>query len=509
MIPVVLALYCLVAPLIFLGVIACAGFVGARLSTGEFSWWRYWAWLAGAFVGAILMLAAKTMLVFLIVAVVLVTWVLLRAAADAQSITLRERIGFMQLYAGLCLVEYGAMRRTGMLDGVHASTPFSFVLHDYLGQLTLPVTAAVSVSRPGAAWAVPGDVVGHVAQALSASWLLTVALATFATAALIYAYFAEHATPEVGLALLPARTLVSIVFAALWGVVLVSPANSVVGYAAALAGIFLAPFFVAEGVWVLHRRAVRLRTRTLWATLVAAFAVVVPSLAAVLAVLGLVFHLVRLRSFEPILGDVQRSAARPRLKTAALLAVATSATFAVLGAAEGAVIRHASPRITTEPGLCNRVTLTAVPNGITIAGPNGAFTIDADEAKLEGKTFEAARAACAARGARPCTSDEWYVACLCTYPNESIGGSKLSVNERLVYRLESDRSAAGTEDVKGLLTGASELVAPTIAGGGVLLAGPNDAIPDHFTADCRYRSLLPETALTSELGSLTGVRCCR
>jgi hypothetical protein len=161
------------------------------------------------------------------------------------------------------------------------------------------------------------------------------------------------------------------------------------------------------------------------------------------------------------------------------------------------------------PEICNRVNMTVTPRGVSVEAPSGNYTIDADETKVPARTMDAANAACAARGARLCSSDEWNLACVCTYPNESTGGAKLSSNGGLVYRMETEAGEDALRDVRHLLSAASELVAPKIPGGVVLVAGPNDAVSDPFADDCRYRALLTDRALSSAAGDITAVRCCR
>jgi hypothetical protein len=510
--PLALAVYALLAPAGFLALLAAASLVGTRLTGGEFSWGRYGAWLAVALVGAVLLLAATTTWMFLIVAFLLVAWVLLRAAADAQATTLREKIGFLQLYAGLSLVEYGALHRSGALNGTHASPSFAFVLHDYLGHLALPVLSVLVGHAPVPPWAEPGSMVGGVAATLAGHWVLAAALSTFGVAAYAYAYFAEHATPNVGLSLLPVPTVMVMAFAGLWVASSVLPEGALPGSAARLAAIFLTPFFVAEGLWVLGRLARRLRTRGAWAALLAAVSLVVPGLVAALAVLGWGFYLVRLRAFEPILGDVARSASRPRLRSALGVSAGTAVVFAGLGLADAAVQGAVSPRLRSTPEVCSRIALTKATTAVVVSEPPTSFVIDTDESSVSGDSPEALVAVCTSRGARLCTSDEWYLACLCTYPNESEGGSKVLANERLVYRVESDHSQeAGVAgpDMHQLLTGTSELVGPFVPGGVVLLAGPNDGVDDAWTADCRYRGLLTRAAFRGGPRPLIGVRCCR
>jgi hypothetical protein len=507
MIPVLLSLYMLVATLTALGVVYLTGLLGARLTQGDFSWVRYVAWLVGSAFGAVLMLAATTFAVFLTVAIALVLWVLLRAAADAQSTTLREKLGFVQLYAGLSLVEYGAMQHAGMLERTRASSAFTFVLHDYVGQLALPLSGLVARERSARAAA---DAVGTIADALASHWLLAVALTTFAVSAYVYTYFAEHATPLVGVELLPVPAVVSAIFSVAWLVAAVFPTTSMVGSWAALLAVFFTPFYLAEGIWVVYRFARGVRTRAFWTAVLACASLVSAFLAGLLTVVGLAFHLVRLRAFEPILGDVRRSASRPRLRTAAIASVAASATLGVLGAALGSATAKASPLLGTGPGMCGNLTLTPVKDGVRVDRPGGSFTIDAEEIALGAEgSLDAAAALCEGRHARLCTSDEWYVACVCTYPNESLVGSKTSTNDRLVYRLETDAASGATAGVKDLLGGRSEIVGPRTSGGGVLAAGGNDGVHDAFTVDCRYRAWLTDRALQSTAATHVGVRCCR
>jgi hypothetical protein len=506
MIGVVLALTCLVAPAVFFGLVFAAGFVGRRLSSdGEFSWGRYVAWLVVALMGAVLLVASRTTWVFVVVALLLVLWVLLRAAADAQATTTREKIGFLQLYAALLLVEYSAMLRTGVLSGTRASAWFSYVLEDHLAHLVLPVFSPAM----GPAWAHPSALVNSVALSLADHLLLDVALATFGLSAFVYAHFAEHATPKIGLSLLPGPTPVAIVFAVLWGVAKADGDTSF-GLVATHVAIFLTPYFVAEGLWVVQRLAARLKTRAAWTTLLAALSLLYPALGATLATLGWAFHLVRLRAFEPILGDVERSASRPRIRTALAASAGSSALLLVLALADGAFLLGLSPGLGVGPDACAAVTFTPSGAGVVVVSPTAHFTIDADETAAESSSFEGFTAACARRGERLCTSDEWTLACVCSYPNESEGGAKLGTNDRLAYRIESDRRdpAGGTmADIHRLLTGSSEVVAPSTPGA-VLVAGPSDLIDDAWTVDCRARSLVTSRGLASA-GAIVRARCCR
>ncbi len=233
-----------------------------------------------------------------------------------------------------------------------------------------------------------------------------------------------------------------------------------------------------------------------------------PALAVGLAALGWAFDLVRVRAFEPILGDVKRSESRPRLRSAFTLSLGAAAILALLALADRQALRRASPMIEESSHVCGTTTLVPSSGSVLVSGPGTHYSIDADETPLPAPSLDAARSACTARGERLCTSDEWYRACVCTYPDESLGGPKVFSNDKIVYRQDGDRAGA-TEDVRRLLSGASEVVAPEVRGGAILLAGANDAVDDAWTADCRYRALVTARALEGDVAKVIAVRCCR
>ena len=183
------------------------------------------------------------------------------------------------------------------------------------------------------AWAEPAHVIGRAAErSRRIGCSRSSALDVRRRGVRLCSILAEHATPEVGLALLPAPTVVAVLFAVLWGVAFVEPSTTVAGLLGVARGhLSHAPFFVAEGVWVVHRLAGRFANADrVGGTARRVGGVILPGLAALLATLGWTFHLVRMRAFEPILGDVKRSAARPRLRNAFAITVGMSALFAVL-----------------------------------------------------------------------------------------------------------------------------------------------------------------------------------
>jgi hypothetical protein len=506
----VLAVHGLVAAAVFLALVWTSTLVGRRLQNDHFSWLRYGAFLVVAAALAAFSLWTPEPWAQGAALALLVVLVSCRGAADAQSKTLAEKAGFLQLYAGFYFAVESLLRRGGALVGTQASPPLAFQIHDALGHLVLPLPLLASGSAALPPWAEPGHVVGVVGAALSSRVVLVLALTTFALAAFAYAHFAEHATLNVGLSLLPAPTMVTVAFAAAWLVEQVTG-----GFRHAVAEnirLFLAPYFIAEGLWVFHRMLGALRTRGAWTALMAAGAVVLPGFASALAVTGIVFHLVRLRAFQPVLGDLERSAIRPRLGKAFVAATAAAMAFVLLALLDRAALAHWSPSLEAAPAVCGQTTITETSDGVSVTGGATHFVIDRDETPLYGAAARNDPASvCAARGARLCTSDEWTLACLCTYANESASGPKITTNERLAYRVESDRKL-GTSDGKALqhlLTGASEVVSPAPNGGGVLVAGSSDAVPDPWTADCRYRGLLTRESLSQNAWPFVAVRCCR
>jgi hypothetical protein len=115
--------------------------------------------------------------------------------------------------------------------------------------------------------------------------------------------------------------------------------------------------------------------------------------------------------------------------------------------------------------------------------------------------------------------DEWYTACLCTYPGDSETGMKLGTNHALAARADRERSGSDPgkttstmvdgkqSEVRSLLGKRSELLQnPT--GSGVLLAGPADALENPWSLDCRHRTLLTPQGLAGVSREFVGLRCC-
>lgn len=506
--PLVLAAHSVFAFGAFLGLVALAAAVGRRAEhSDDFSWGRYLAFIA-AVAGLLLAVAfAPAPWMAMVALVLLLITSLVRAAFDAQSKTLAEKAGFLQLYAALLLAQVLLLRRAGALEGTRASSWLSFEIHDHIGHVLLPLPSLAAFGAAVPAFAAPSGIAAGLSNAVGSHALYVVALSTFALAAFAYAHFAEHATPNVGLSLLPAPSAVTSLFVLAWalGHVVPRPLHDAFAYAR----LFLAPYFVAEGLWVVHRVLGRLRTRTAWTALFAAAALVLPALASGLAALGVLFHLVRLRAFQPVLGDLERSASRPRLGAAFGVLFAAAGVFSALAVFDRAAMARISPALESPPAVCGETTLTAEGAAVHVKNTRSDYRIDASETPLAAVRSDEAERTCAARGGRLCTSDEWALACVCTYPNESAGGPKLTTNPRLAYRALADRAAPSPDrHVQGLLTGKSEIVAGG-TGGEVLVAGSNDAVADAWAEDCRYRGRLTERALLGSSADLVAVRCCR
>jgi hypothetical protein len=506
--PLVLMAYCFGGLGAFLALVAAAAAVARRAEhTDEFSWTRYAAFV-GCAIGleAAIFFAPSPWIAVLAVAA-LAAVALVRAAFDAQSKAFAEKAGFLQLYAALLVAQVLLLHRAGGLSGRSASAWLSFELNDHLGHLLLPLPEVARFGAELPAFAEPSAAVAALGSALAGHVLLVLALSTFALAAFAYAHFAEHATPNVGLSLLPAPSIVTVSFVTVAALSRLLPpsAQALPEYAE----VFLAPYFVAEGLWVVHRMARRLRTRGAWTALLAAAALVVPKVAFALAGLGVVFHLVQLRAFQPVLGDLERSAFRPRIGAAFGAMSAATLVFVVLALFDRAALARLSPALESAPAVCGNVTLTPEGAGVRVGSGASSYVIDADESDLSVPGTGAAERLCAARGARLCTSDEWVLACVCSYPNESTGGPKITTNPRLTYRVEAERANPSPDrHVRGLLTGESEVVAGG-AHGEVLLAGSSSAIVDSWAEDCRYRARLTERALEGGASGRVAARCCR
>lgn len=491
------------------GLLFAASLFGARkladwLGTDEPPAWRAVLFLVVA-LGA---LAALHFLPHAGVLAFVTLWALVGTALEQRGSALRGRLAVLQLYALLFASAYLYGHARGLISGSHASAGLSFAFVDQLTQIALPLADQVLAMSRGAA---PQVATHAVAAGLSGHLALWLAVAAFALAVYASAYFARRPLALPGAQLLPQPRVAALAFVVLAIAGSVAPLPFV-----SLPAIALAPLFVADGGALVHRWLSRFRARGLvLLVLVAAFPLV-PALAFVAAGLGVVSQLLGLRELLPFAALDEAPLRRPRLS--ALLGFVVLSSACVLGGstvAHGA-LRRASPRLGAPAEVCGSAEPTVDWEARTAAFalPSGRLTMDLDETPLD----EAGPArACERAGKRLCTSDEWYLACACTYPLELEAGTKTNTLYAFVARADRERSAGRPEprqptlasdkrsELRGLLTGKSEVVSQGAARA-LLVAGPNDALHDPWTVDCRHRSFTTERALPSQF---VAARCCR
>jgi hypothetical protein len=291
-----------------------------------------------------------------------------------------------------------------------------------------------------------------------------------------------------------------------------------------LGALLLAPFYLAESLVLLHRWLRTLRTRTVLLLTLLALAVWAPVLGYVFVLVGWLAQLLRLRELLPFAALVERPIGRPRLGSLLGTTLAMVVLFASSGGLSYAALRHASPKLGAAAEMCGGITSNASwkTRMVSFSSPDGKFSMDVDETALPVPVTDEADldAACRARGKRLCSSDEWYVACLCTYPRDAQPGVKLGANYFAAARADKERSArdVGAEastmssdkqsEVRSLLSGRSEAVSGA-PGAAIFVAGPSDQSPDVFAEDCRHRAMVSARALGGAGREIAGLRCCR
>lgn len=474
--------------------------------------WRSLLWLAlsAAGVGALPFVHAEWLALAIVVLVT--AWALVGSALAERGGPLRRRLAVLELHAVLFAASYLYASSRGMLDGTRASTSASFALHEQLTQLSLPLGESVlgfsSAADPS--WAV-----ALVAGSLTRHLVLWLALAGFAFAVWAAAYLARRPLPLPGAELLPHPRVVAGAFALLALANAFFPSLRLL----ALPTLALCPLFVADGGALLHRWLGRLRARTWVLLLLAGVAVLLPALLFVLAGLGVVAQLAGLRELLPFAALDETPLRRPRLGTLLGALALSAACLAGATAVAEHRVRRVSPRLGSPTEVCGSTDPSVDWDArlATFELPGGRFSVDLDETPLAGGD---PAALCQRAGKRLCTSDEWYLACACTYPLEVEPGTKRSTNYAFVARAERERQAGAPgpreptaasdkrSELRGLVTGRSEVV----AGGkskGLLLAGPNDGLRDPWAVDCRHRAFLTPSVLESGSASLAAVRCCR
>lgn len=455
------------------------------------------------------------------VVVVLSVWSLVGAALDARGAPARQRAAMLQLYAVLFGASYAHASSRGMLTGLGASTSLSFALNDQLGQFALPLAEKLTAFSTRAD---PTFAIALVAQGLGRHFVLVLALSTFAFASYAAAYFSTRPLALPGVELLPFPRVATLVFVGVVGVHAFLPPTRMPGLVLGLVTISLTPLFVADGGALIHRWLSRFRTRGLILVFCLGASLLLPALLVLFAVFGVLAQLLGLRELLPFAALDEMPLKRPRLSS---LLVSLTVAAVIMGATTLLAQRslsRASPRLGVGTHVCGAteavVDWKARSVSFEVAGAR--FSMDLDETPLSRAPRRATDPAqvCEVSGKRLCTSDEWYLACACTYPLEVETGTKRSTLYALVARAERERlaPALGREEpsvaadkrseLRSLITGRSEIV----AGGNsssILLAGPNDLTRDPWTVDCRYRARVTPQALEQPMTDVAAVRCCR
>ncbi len=512
------ALSTLAAALWFASALTVSRAVGERLATEHFAPLRWGVWLVVALGGTAALSRVTIPLPFALGAWLLCCWLLIGSAVEVRGSEARRKLSLVQLYLfglGLC---YAFLRSLGLITGASASAKYVFDVQTLASEFSLPLLSLLGARGAEGASAA----VFWATHGLGAHLFAVIALSMFACAAFAAAYLAARPLSAPGVDLLPLPSVASLVFLLLALLAWLLPAGSVAATGASLASATLLPFFVAEGTFALHRLLRAVRVRLLLFAIVFAAGVLLPAAIVTLALLGVVAQVLRLRELLPFNRLADAPLGRPPL-AASVGWFAGFAALALLGALlfQRSLRAHSST-LDARADLCGSLeTSVSWPaQAVKFTGPNSNFSIDVAETALPAGLSDASSAerACKARGKRLCSVDEWYTACLCTYPGEAEAGLKLGTNYALAARAERERAApeAGTEsstigegkqsEVRALLAKRSEVV-QNPAGNGVLLAGPSELLSEPFTVDCRYRALLMPQAL-AESKAFVGLRCC-
>ncbi|MCC6900292.1 MAG: hypothetical protein IT377_15035 [Polyangiaceae bacterium] len=467
------------------------------------------AWRGALF--AIVALAAVAGLHFLPhggLLALLTLWVLIGAALEQRGGAARGRLAVLQLYLVLFASAYTYGNALGLWAGGGASVGLRFALVDQLTQIALPLADRVLAFSRAAS---PQVATHAVADGLARHLVLWVAVAAFALAVYSSAYFARRPLALPGAALLPWPRVVALAF-----LVLAVAGRFVPSRFAPLPAIVLCPLFMTDGAALVHRWSSRLRARGLLLVVLSAALPLVPALAFIAAALGAVSQLLGLRELLPFAALDEAPLRRPRLGAWLVFVVVSSLVVVAGASAAHRGLRRASPLLGAPADICGggEPSVDWDARTATFDLPRGRVTMDLDETPLDAAS---PAGACERAGKRLCTSDEWYLACACTYPLELEPGTKTSTLYAFVARADRERRAGAPEprqptlasdkrsELRGLLTGKSEVVSQG-AGRAVLLAGPADALRDPWTVDCRHRSFTTERALPSQL---IAARCCR
>ncbi len=513
----VVAFACLVATLVTAGMLAGARrLVDEYISAEDASMPRYAGWLAVLLAGLAALTFFESGWIFLFLGGGLTFWLFLGAAIEVRGSEGRQRLGFIQLYVGLLLVTYAYLHGKGLVEGMVASSVFTFALHQTSAELGLPALAAV-LGESTTVLAGSEGRVSDLVDAFSGNIGPLIALTSFGFAHYCFAYLADRTTPNFGTQLLPGAMVASLVFAGVSAGVWIGFSQPLLADAFRFVFFVMLPFFVAEGLASVGWLARSLRTSNLLLLLLAALGLFVTPVLVALAALGWIAQVGRVRDLGPLLSTVEKRMRRPRLSAAVYSGVGSAALIAALGALQHSTLGKISPLLGAPSETCAdiKVVGSAKQRAITYSSADRIFTMDVDETPIDSPLvdIDAAAAACESQGKRLCTSDEWYIGCLCTYPGESNTGLKLRANYTLVYRVSKEKEEGDErrreDETASMLHGSSEVVSPVVGATGVLMAGPNDAFRSDYAVDCRYRSLLTRKALERHRWPFIGARCCK
>jgi hypothetical protein len=467
----------------------------------DYSVVRHLLWVVPALALAVVMFAAKSIWVFLPVAGVVTVLLFFRAALDAQDGE-RQRVAFLELFAGYFLVAWGLLVVRGDTAGLVASPQLAEMLRAEVAHIALPAQWLwLGPSTDLAAWAAPEHVAMRAADNLSTNLAAATATSSFLLAWFSLASLSPRLIPEPGLPLMPLPMVTSTVFFLSFVAARVAPGIAATGAAWGVA--LLWPAVAAEGIAIIRAAGTAFRSRRLLSVLLVLLLPLLPRLWGFLAFVGLLSSWLGLRGLVPPLRAGDGRGWHPRLSLGVRASAVVFVLAVGLGAADQLRAAAASPLVGAPPPTCGRVTMKPAGEGVAFESPWASFTIDAADGKASSSTAEQT---CKARGARLCTSDEWYLACLCTYPAESRGGVQVSGNHLLAHRVRTEAEAGpdgargdGKRFVKRLLEGPGELVVG--ANGEQLVAGGAGPDGSAWMTDCRYRGVVTPP------GDV-GVRCC-
>lgn len=500
--------------------LALARRIASQLGADEPSLARGVAWLALLLLGSAGTAFVHGEWLTLAVGAVVALVAFVGAAEQLRGNDVQRRLATSGLYLAALVSFYGDGHARGWLTGTRASRSFTYLLHETVTGAVWPLVDGFT-RVPRAGWATPAATIAALADSLASHVLVAGALGALVVASFAAAYLSEQPLPAPGTDLLPVPRATSLLLAAVALCARLAPAESIAAVSARWIVIALVPFYFAEALALLHRWLAVLHVRLLLLALLVLAALAWPALFVALAVFGWLAELGGLREIVPFVALVERPILRPRLVTSVLGATALAACIALGTWSRDRLMARASPRLGLPSKWCAAVTSQVdwSARRVVFTGPELHFSIAVDEAaSVSGSDAETLTAACTARGGRLCTSDEWYVACLCTYPVDASESPSFLVNQDAVAHAARERDAPAPaasvttlsndkrSEVRGLITGRAELV--SLPGGPPALAGASDALADPLAADCRHRALLTPAALATRAGDYTGSRCC-